>query len=264
LKNPTSKIDHNGAELSEFSLESQHSIPFDGRFLQPGFLVEDPNPMMPLLDAIWTRRTSRSYNEKIIPPEVFEWLITQAMNAPTACNEQQWKIISIDDSEIISELYRRGTASFLENANQCFLVCYNHNTDNGEWLDHIQSGAAFVTLFQLVAHSMGIGSCWIGHLPNKSELRRLFKIHRSYDPVALVSYGYYKNKVRTLPRKHDVSHVIMKNRFFSDRLVIGPNRGTLFRTIGRYFYYKIPPFIRRKLRNYTKPYEKKFYYEEFD
>jgi len=270
LKNPPTQFirqelkEGSNSPFSDFSLESQNSMPYDGRFLHPGSLVDHPNPMMPLLDAIWTRRTSRSYAAKKVPQEVFDWLVAQAMNAPTACNEQQWKIIHIDDPDIITDLYERGSASFLLNAKQCFLVCYNHNTDNREWLDHVQSGAAFVTMFQLIAHCMGIGSCWIGHLPNKSELRRIFKIHRSYDPVALVSYGYYRNKVRTLPRKHDVGHIIMENRFFSDRLVLGPNRGTLFRTIGRYIYYKIPAFLRRKLRNYTKPYEKKFYYEEFD
>ena len=248
----------------EFDFDKQESIPYDGKFCQPGALLDNPNPMMPLLDAIWTRRSSRSYNNLRVPDALFNWLVEQSMNAPTACNEQQWKIIQIDDKNIIQDLYGRGSASFLQNTNQCFLACYNKRSDNKEWLDHIQSGAAFITTFQLLAHTMGVGSCWIGHLPNKSELQRMFHIHPVYEPVALVSYGYYRNKVKTLPRKHDVSRIIMKNRFLSDNLVFDYSRSTVFRKIGRYIYYKIPAIFRRKLRGITVPYEKKFYYETFD
>lgn len=260
LENP--KPTH--SELPSFDMENQTSIGFNGKFLLPGALVDKPNPMMPLLDAIWTRRTSRSYSDRPVPRETFEWLVNIAMNAPTACNEQQWKIIHIDDPDIMQDLYERGTASFVKNSKHCFLICYNKQSDNREWQDHIQSGAAFVTTFQLLAHTLGIGSCWIGHLPNKSELGRLFGIHRAYEPVALVTYGFYRNKVKVMPRKHDPLSVIAENKFNFDGLVFAAQRRTFFRTIARWIYYKTPPFLRRKLRNKTKAYEKKFYYEIFD
>lgn len=251
-------------ELPEFDISEQHSIPFDGKFLRPGALVDEPNPMMPLLDAVCTRRTSRAYADTLVPREVFEWLIRYSMEAPTACNEQQWKVVHIDDPQVMRDLYERGTASFIQNAKQCYLLCYNRRTDNVHWLDHIQSGAAFITTFQLLAHSVGVGSCWIGHLPDKGELRRVFGIHEAYEPVALVTYGYYRSKVKMMPRKHDPSRVIMDNRFSSEGLKFKDQRRTFVRTVGRRIYYKIPAFVRRKLRDRTKPYEKKFYYEDFD
>ena len=250
--------------LPAFDLESQRSVPFDGKFLQPGGLVDAPNPMMPLLDAVGTRRTSRSYSPEPVDPETFRWLIRHAMHAPTACNEQQWKVIYIDDAAIIQDLYERGSASFLKGVRQCMLVCYNRRTDNRQWLDHIQSGAALITTFQLLAHSIGIGSCWVGHLPNKSEMRRLFGIHRAYDPVALISFGYYRNKVNVMPRKHEPARVIMHNRFVSEGLVLDSRRRTLFRTVARYLYYKLPAPVRRRLKPYAARFEKKFYYEVFD
>lgn len=219
---------------------------------------------MPLLDAIHTRRTSRTYADDPVPLETFEWLVTQCMHAPSACNEQQWKIVLIDDPAIIQDLYERGSAAFLAKCKQCFLLCYNRQTDNLPWYDHIQSGAAFVTTFQLLAHSIGIGSCWIGHLPNKGEIRRMFKIHRAYEPVALVSFGYYRDRVKIMPRKHDASRIVMRNRFSSGGMVFRSRRRTMLRTIARYLYYKVPTFLRRKLRRYTIPYERKFYYETFD
>lgn len=250
--------------LPEFDIAEQHSIPFDGKFLRPGTLVDEPAPMMPLLDAVCTRRTSRAYADEAVPRETFEWLIRYSMEAPTACNEQQWKVIDIADPATIRELYERGSASFLQNTRQCFLLCYNRRTDNRHWLDHVQSGAAFITTFQLLAHSVGVGSCWIGHLPDKAELRRLFGIHPAYEPIAVVSYGHYRNRVKMMPRKHDPSRVIMDERFSSEGLLFEGRRRTLVRTIGRRMYYWMPAFLRRKIRHKTKPYEKKFYYETFD
>jgi nitroreductase len=250
--------------LPEFDLASQQSIPFDGKFLRPGALVDAPAPHMPLLDAVCTRRTSRAYADRPVDRATFEWLIRHAMEAPTACNEQQWKIVLLEDPAVLRDLYERGSASFLLHVRQAFLLCYNRRTDNRHWLDHVQSGAAFIATFQLLAHSVGVGSCWIGHLPDKGEVRRRFAVHRAYEPIALVSYGYYRDRVKMLPRKHDVAHVIMEGRFAPERLRLQPARATLARTIGRRFYYWMPAFLRRRLRERTKPFEKKFYYETFD
>ncbi|MDH5606163.1 MAG: nitroreductase family protein, partial [Anaerolineae bacterium] len=242
-------------KLAKYNFEDQKSIPYDGRFMQPGTLVEKPNPHMPLIDAVNTRRTTRSYRDEPVDMDTFEWLMMNSMNAPTACNEQQWKAIYIDDHDILMDLYERGSASFLQHTKQAFLLCYNKESDNLEWDDHIQSGAAFITTFQLLAHSVGVGSCWVGHLPNKREIRRIFKIHRYYEPIALVSFGYYRSKVTMLPRKHDTSHVIMHNRFTSEGFVFGDRRKTFFRTIARIGYYLLPSFVRRKLKPFLKRFE---------
>jgi nitroreductase len=261
---PAASADETGGRLPTFDLAEQGSIPYDGRFLNPDGLGEAPNPMMPLLDAVCTRRTSRAYADREIPRETFDWLISNAMHAPTACNEQKWKVIYIDDPAKFAELSRRGSASFLKNVKQAMLLCYNRQSDNTHWGDHIQSGAALITTFQLLAHSIGIGSCWINHLPNKSEVRRVFDIDRAYDPIALVSFGYYRNRVRFVPRKHDATHVVMTNSFDRSRLVLKDSRSGLFRKIARYVYYKLPVLIRRRLQPYAVKYERKFYDEVFD
>jgi len=252
------------SNIAVFDAEKQRSVPFDGRFFKPNVLVDAPNPEMPLLDAIHTRRSSRSYSTKPVDRATFDWLVSNAMHAPTACNEQQWKIIHIDDPGMIEELYWRGSAAFLRNTRQCFLVCYNRRTDNRHWHDHIQSGAAFITTFQLLAHSIGIGSCWIGHLPSKGEVSRLFGIHRAYEPVALVSYGYYRGKIKVQPRKHEATRIVMDNQFQTEGLQFDSATKYIFRTVARWMYYRIPPMLRRRIRSLTFPYEKKFYYETFD
>lgn len=247
-----------------YTFETQKSVLVENGFLRPGLLVDHPNPNMPLIDAIYTRRTSRAYSNTLVDRETFKWLVSVAMNAPTACNEQQWKIVHIENPDTINELYERGSAAFLKNVRQCFLICYNANNDNPYWYDYIQSGSAFAAFFQLLAHSVGIGSCWICHLPNKGELKRMFGIHRNYEPVCLISYGYYRGKTKVTPRKHEAARIIMEERFDSSDLHFASHRKRFLRLIGRFIYYKLPSIIRKKLRKYSIKHEKKFYYETYD
>ena len=246
------------------SLEEQDSVPLKGSFLKPGTLVDAPNPDMSLQDAILTRRTVRAYREEPVPFELFEELIGLSMHAPTACNEQRWKILYIDDPAIFEDLYERGSAAFVRKARQGFLALYNNHTDNTEYKDHIQSASAFITTFSLIAHSVGVGACWVGHLPNKRELQRLLGIHRYYEPVAFVTFGFYRSKVKTKTRKRDASDVISRNRFSREGLTFSTSKNVFLRKIARKLYYLIPSVFRRKLRPKSLPYEKKFYYEVYD
>jgi len=247
------------------SFENQTSVGFDGRFLIPGKLVDSPHPDMSLLDAIITRRTSRSYRPEPVPYEVFEWLVNTAAHAPTACNEQKWKVIYIDDRKIFDELYARGSAAFLKNVNQAMIVLYNKQTDNTKYDDHVQSGAAFITTFSFLAHTMGIGSCWIGHIPPRGEIRRMFGIDRCFDPIAVVTFGYYTNKVKPRPRKKQGTELIARNHFTFENLAFHSQKKNVY--LRRFLiavYYAVPPIIRKRLRHLTMPYEKKFYDEVSD
>lgn len=238
-------------------------VKYDGKYLYPSDLVEKPDPYMPLIESIVTRRTVRNYRQEPVPYELFEELIKIAMNAPTACNEQKWKVVYIDDKNLLQEIYERGGAAFIRNVNQAFILFYNSRIDNIEYRDDLQSGAAFINTFSLIAHSYGIGSCWVAHLPNRRELSRLLNSHRQYKPVALVTFGYYKEKVKLIPRKKDSGDIISSNTF-NFKLVLHENRNIFLRRIFRWIYYKIPSVIRKKIRKYSIPYEKKFYFENYD
>ena len=246
------------------TIETQSSVSFDGTYLVPGSLVNDPNPDMSLLDAVITRRTSRNYADEPVPFELFESIVNLAAHAPSACNEQRWKIIYIDDPATLEDLYQRGSAAFLRKTKQAFLVLYNNQSDNVKYRDHVQSGAAFITTFSLLAHAVGIGSCWIGHIPNRREIRRLFQIDRRFDPIALVSFGFYKYRVKPRPRKKQGDALVAPARFNFGELVFQTNKNITARRLLIRAYYALPVFIRRRIRHWTLPYEKKFYDEVAD
>jgi len=173
-------------------------------------------------------------------------------------------VIYLDDRAIIDELYARGSAAFLKNVRQAFLLLYNRRTDNLKYQDHFQSAASFITVFSLLAHTVGVGSCWVCHLPNRGELRRFFGVDSHYDPIALVSFGYYKSKVKARPRKRQATELISRNRFDFPRLRFSESKNIAMRRIGLAMYYAIPAVLRKRLRRLSMPYEKKFYDEVAD
>ncbi len=147
------------------------------------------------------------------------------------------KILYIDDEAILQDLYWRGSAAFLKKVHQAFLVLYNNQTDNQKYWDHVQSAASWIATFSLLAHSVGVGTCWIGHLPNRGEVRRLFKIDRRFDPIALVSFGYYRQRVKPRTRKKQGAEMISRNVFDFKNLSFQTDKNVPVRKIaGKLFY----------------------------
>jgi nitroreductase len=233
-------------------------------FLRPGNLVRNPRLDMPLIEAIRERRTVRAYRDDPIADETILYLITAAIHAPSACNEQRWRFIVINDKSILEDLYWRGSAAFLKDARQAILVCYSQEGSiSHQYQDSEHSAAAAITNLQLAAHAVGIGCCWICHLPPRREVRKMFGIPRYYDPIALVTIGYYRDNVKIKPRKIEAKDLISYNKW-DFRLTPRPlvDWRHLFRYVLRRIYYLIPK--RKFLRKYSLMHEKKFYNEIYD
>ena len=218
--------------------------------------VVDPDQIT-FMEALQTRRTCRTYSDTKVEREKLNKIISLSQNAASACNEQMWKFINIDDQKIHEELYLRGSAAFLNKTKQSLLVLYDNSTINKKYSDQMQSGASFISNFMLVAHTFGIGSCWICHLPKKNELRRMFNIPGNLDPVALISYGYYRGKIKKRIIKYKTGDIIYINKI--EKLKKKNNWNNFFKRILIEIYYLIPPYFRKKFRKKSYPYEKKFY-----
>ena len=223
-----------------------------------GNLSREPRPEMSLVEAIKTRRTVRRYADKHIPHVELERLLRLSTHAPSACNRRGWRFIVIDDPISLEWLYKKGGAAFIPKAKQAILVCYFRYTDNNEWRDVEQSAATAISYFQLLAHTEGIGSCWICHLPPRSEVSNYFEVPRNYVPIALLTVGYYENKMNAIQRKVDDEEILSVDKW---RFSEAPNKDTaglklILKKIVRKLYYLFPK--REWLRNLTNRHEKKF------
>ncbi|PKM82249.1 MAG: hypothetical protein CVU89_06290 [Firmicutes bacterium HGW-Firmicutes-14] len=214
--------------------------------------------IMDIFDVIQQRRSVRNYNEQKVSKQDINKLIEAAQWAPSACNKQAWRFIVLDDKDILKKIIDIGAATFLKKTQQAILVLYENQTDNLEYMDYIQSASAAIQNMMLKAHSMGIGTCWICHLPPKRYLRKLLKIPSNYDPIALISIGYPLKGSVPVSRKAESQDIICYNMFnFTEERssIIKRCRLTLKRRL-RYLYFRLP--YKGILRKIAMRFEKTF------
>lgn len=212
---------------------------------------------MQLDQVIKSRRSIRIYNEREIEQSKIEAIVEAGMWAPTACNRQKAKYIIITDKNIFNRIINMGSAHFLKKTNLAILVVYDNQIDNVEYQDHIQSASAGIQNMLLKASELEIGTCWICNLPPKKYLRKILGIPFNYDPIALISMGYYDKKQNEMKRKSHIKDVMSYNRFdFEKEDIPVLNIKLKIKRILRKIYVRIPK--NQFIRDCAERFEKKF------
>ncbi len=211
---------------------------------------------MKLADAIRGRRSARAYTEERVPFNIVSEIVNLSAHAPSACNRRGWRSILIQDPVDLDWLYRCGGSEVFRTAAQVLLVCYESGTENREWQDSIQSAAAFIAYFQLVAHDRGIGSCWLCHLPPKREVAARFAIPAAYEPVAALSFGYYRDGVCSVRPDNPEAKLLALDRWAFEEGAGLSSATSGLRRLCRRIYYALP--FRSVLRGFAGRFEKRF------
>jgi nitroreductase len=60
-----------------------------------------------ILDAIFSRRSIRSYQPRPVESELLVQLLQAAMAAPTACNSQPWEFVVVTEPEKVAALRQK-------------------------------------------------------------------------------------------------------------------------------------------------------------
>ncbi|MCK5504915.1 MAG: nitroreductase family protein [Thermodesulfovibrionia bacterium] len=213
---------------------------------------------MELFEAIKTRRSIRRFEDKPVPEELIRKIVGAGQWAPSACNRQAWKFIAADSEEVKKSILKEATAYFVGKAPLLIFVLYSNRTDNLEYKDHLLSAAMAIQNMQLAAHSLGLGSCCVNNLPIKSRLRKILKVPRSYEPVALLCIGYPKAVPKPMKRKEDIDGILCKNVFdFNDDQPAFDVKLNIKRLI-RYVYYRLPVFMKKMIDPLARKFEKRF------
>ena len=147
---------------------------------------------MNAIDCIMTRRSVRGYTDRPLDEETIKTLLQAAISAPSGRNGQPWKFKVVTDKELInkiSDLSRLGT--WMRTA-PCLVAVYLDKSRSYDRLKDAQSCGAAIQNIMLAAHSLGIGSCWIGEiLPKDDEIKAMLNIKISdLELMAIISLGY--------------------------------------------------------------------------
>jgi nitroreductase len=121
------------------------------------------------LDAIHNRRSIRKYLDKPVPPDVLRQVLSAAMYAPSACNQQPWQFVVLDDRKLLREVPKINSyAAMAAQAPVAILVCGDSSLETvpGYWV--IDCSAAVQNLL-LAAHALGLGAVWTGVYPQQTH-----------------------------------------------------------------------------------------------
>lgn len=150
---------------------------------------------MGLEEAIRRRRSVRSYQDKPVEEEKIEKILEAAHWAPSAGNLQSVEYIIVKDRETKERLaeaaFGQGQVS---EAPVNIVVCCNfskvaHYGGRGEDLYSLQESGACIQNLMLTAHSLGLGTCWVGAF-SEAKAREVLGIPENVRTVGIITLGY--------------------------------------------------------------------------
>lgn len=148
---------------------------------------------MDAFETIMSRRSIRKYTSQPVTEQDTKELLTAAMNAPSARNDQPWHFIVINDREVLDEITKfHPYAPMLKEAPLAILVCGDLGIDPTEGYNIVNCSAATQNIL-LAAHAKGLGAVWLGIYPRQERIagiKKLFALPDNILPVSLVSIGW--------------------------------------------------------------------------
>jgi len=152
---------------------------------------------MDAIEALFSRRSIRSYTDKEIPYEHVETILRAAMSAPCAGGSNVCHYIVVKDKDLLKEVLKyHQYAHMLLQANVGIVVVADPALEKypGRW--PLNCSAAMENIL-IAATALGIGSCWVGIYPVEERmngLRKIFDIPENLIPFAIASLGYPAEK----------------------------------------------------------------------
>ena len=183
--------------------------------------------MKDVIEIIKTRRCVRNYKEDQIPDDDIKFLIDCAGYTPSGLNMQPWGFLVIKNKDVLRRLSEFGKKSMIplleqfKNTSQAaadflaFLKTEGSDMFYNAPLMVIILGnnkaptAAYdcsmaAQTMMLAAHSIGIGSCWIGGVQRALMDEKIMKelgVPEGYIIVAPLIFGYPKGSTEMPERK---------------------------------------------------------------
>lgn len=181
---------------------------------------------MEILECISSKRSIRAYTDEIISEETLTNLIELGTKASTGSGIEPWGFVIIQDKHEIDTLSKMTKEYLLDN-----LEKYHYLQQYEEWLKnleysifnhantlliiygnteshwHIYDSSLAAGNIMLAAHSMGIGTCWIGFAEdtlNTKEFKEKYGVPEQYQLVCPMSMGYMKAKLTPPKRKKPI------------------------------------------------------------
>ncbi len=229
---PAQRLYHKlGFRISGRKLVSHHGL-FDSELYYLECSLATLESVNATIRQLVRRKSVRVFEQRPISPAAKEAILTAAVNAPTAGNQQLYTILDITDPELKSQLSEScDHQPFIAEAPMVLIFL----ADCRKWYDAFlaagstprKPGAGDLLLAVsdaniaaqnavTAAESLGIGSCYIGDIMENCEThRRMLKLPAWVFPAAMLVFGYPtpQQQEREKPRRAAMKHVVHENGY---------------------------------------------------
>jgi len=192
--------------------------------------------MNEVLQQLHDRKSVRVYEDRPVPEDVKREILSAALQAPTAGNMALYTILDITDPDIKQKLsVSCDDQPFIATAPMVLIFC----ADYRRWYDVFQSavtevrkpdlGDLFLSQADAIiaaqnavvaAHSLGLGSCYIGDITENFEYHKtLLNLPQYVVPAAMLCLGYptAQQQNRPKPPRHDVADLVHENGYHMEK-----------------------------------------------
>ncbi|WP_027406713.1 nitroreductase family protein [Anaerovibrio sp. RM50] len=149
------------------------------------------------MDAIFTRTSVRSYEDKPVEAEKIQKILRAAMAAPSAMNQQPWEFYVVTDKNALQELSQASPyTGMVAGAPVAIAVC--GRTENLPVPDLVQVDLSLATEnILLEIEAQGLGGVMLGIAPFADRMERVARIldlPENLEAFTVVPFGYPAKK----------------------------------------------------------------------
>lgn len=155
-------------------------------------------------ELLMKRRSTRSFTDRKLTSDEINYILTAAVNAPSACNMQSWHFYCITDPEV-KESFKDFCDEWIATAPVIFVICTDDNGIVARFGDKarkfpMQDTALAMENMLFAATDIGLGGCIIGAYDQEKCCSAL-NIPENLTPVALMPVGEPTAEIPPRPRK---------------------------------------------------------------
>jgi nitroreductase len=151
---------------------------------------------MDMMELLRARRSIRTYIDQAIEPEKLALLKEALLRSPSSRNLDSWEFIFVDDRESLTKLAvcKPHGADFLADAALGIVVCGDSRASD-TWIEDCSIASILV---QMVAQSLGLGSCWVqvrnrmfdGQTSSEQYIQALIDTPENLKIESIIAIGY--------------------------------------------------------------------------
>jgi nitroreductase len=148
---------------------------------------------MNFLQLIRERHSVRAFNPNLVSEVLLKQVIEAGRLAPSACNNQPWYFIVVDDANLLSLLHDAYPREWFSKTRQIIVVCGDRDRSwkrSYDAKDHLEIDVAIaVDHMTLLAAELGLGTCWVCHF-DPDKVSRAMQLPSHIEPIVLLPIGY--------------------------------------------------------------------------